>query len=551
MKPITLRRTYCLNALSLIYTYLPIALTLAVVSSLTAPALATPGAVMTPEQAMQLLQPRLSGIEVSAPQVSSLDDQEVEAQVEQAIRLVAVNMEPPVSFDLVGYVKAYMKGLSQPSKPYDAKATFKAKDDWGAASELAPLPWDSVLLVDGALYKDLEGHFTAWVDTIYQREGRHVALVPVPYIQVDPKQVRAAIKHLYDTYAVQGVVLAGQWPVAFWACTIPDHPDWTHVGPLWDFYTDLDQGLFTLEPGDPATEGIPYAYNRYHRDAIEYPHDNTSVVTGEAFAYGPELWVLHWRATAVHAPMTPQDLTTERTQMARFLDKSVAFHRQEAPYWEGGEFLPTSFVGMCHEDYAWNCDASHPSSTAHHAASLGAGPYFNAPRLGEEAFVPALRQNQYMHLAFDVWTHAGPGRFWPTYLAPQVRSVGADALLWDSEPGAGALMTFIFGCSSGVFTASELSGDANYALGLIMSKGIDLVSVGTPWSIGFGSPYKSIMYESMIDLQLSAGQGLRIAGAEAAYQSWYWATAEDVDPELSVAPYLFFGDPYVRLPDFE
>lgn len=500
------------------------------------------------ERSMRLLHRDLGRVDGQAPIASSVDEREIEAQVAEAIRLSAAMAAPPLSFDLVGYVASYMGSLTAITQAQGSESLVKS---YKAAPLSQAAYWDSVLLVDQALHEDLEDEFTAWANTILAREGRRVAVVPVPQIQIDPALVRAAIKYLYDTYAVKGVILAGQWPVAFWACTIPDHPDWTHVGPLWAFYTDLDEGLFSLVEGDPAAEGVPFAYNRYHRDALEYPHDNISVTTGEAFAYGPELWVLHWRATAVHSPMSEDDLVTEREQIRRFMAKSVAYHRRQAPYWQGGRFLQPSIVGMCHEDYAWNCDASVSNSTAAYVAGLGVGPYYNSPRLGGEAFVPSLRQNEYRHLAFDVWTHSGPQRFWPSYLPPRVRDVGADELLWDSEWGSGFLMTFIFGCSSGVFTEPELSGGVNYALSFIMGAGIDLVSIGTPWSIGFGSPYKAIMYGAMIDLHLSSGQGMVIAGAESAYQSLRWAEAVGVDPELSIAPYLYFGDPYVRLPVFD
>lgn len=438
---------------------------------------------------------------------------------ESRVAMTEYLIQEYLEFDLVGFIKKQIPTMKKP---------------------------DSVILIQTRLYNRLTKNGLNPIDdyahTIQNQYGKAVWVLQVPTSYCSPEQVRTSIKHLYDTYQIKGVILAGQWRIAGWAKTEPT--GYIQKGPLFTFYESLDEGEFTRDDTDPAVQGLKSTYNEFWRKT-DYPHQNVSFMDGDTFEYGPEVWVVMWRATGVHFPIdTDLEEKMEVDQITKFLKKSVSYHTKQPPYFEGdGSFSFEKNLGCCHLDYTGNCDFTVQGRTAWYLEQLLPGWYTHettglkfADKYFRESTPGGTR-----HLIFDVWTHSGDMGFWPNMIGVYTDD------FFHGDPNSGFLYTGIFGCASGQFVASERKGTYNYALSLIFGNSIGLASVGTPWGIGFGNPYKTVTYIALLQDGLSMGDSYYIASSQMFYELERLFGSEEAPWRIN--PYLYFGDPYLRMPD--
>jgi len=395
-----------------------------------------------------------------------------------------------------------------------------------------PRSLDAALLVELCEYMEL----------IRIKYGKKIYKVVTPHTDYSPEDIRDYINDYYDRYRIDGSIFVGQWNVARWVCTRPNGN--IRSGPLSIFYSDLDLHFYRDE-SDPAIEGLESTYNRVDRfDHLRYPHANVAYENGEVFRFGSELWCVFWRATGVHNPKEETDDQKEIDQLSFFMKKAISFHEWKYPYFYRRNFLLNQCMGMFHSDYAKQGKEEKPGSSAYCLEKTRPGRdwYKTVDPLCGMDFIKKYRAGSFKRCIFDVWTHAGPISFYPK------SSVAARDVFYGTEPDSGFMITPIFGCSSGVFEYCEAQANPNrmynYALSLLMSKGIDLFTIGTPWSIGFGHHSRDLFFDRFIRDGWQLCDVLVNTESQATYKSWkYYQDSH----EIEIKPFLHFGDPFLKV----
>ena len=252
-----------------------------------------------------------------------------------------------------------------------------------------------------------------------------------PFESMTPAQVRATITDLYNTQGADGIILAGLFPYALWKNYAPGTND---KGINSFYYEDLD-GTFT----DTDADG----YDDYHDWGAHV---------------GPEVWVCWMRPPANNAVPALQN----------FLDKTHA-------YYTGQVVFNHRALAAAHNDYDGNLYGGFlmvPRLEAVYGAGnvdedgLGADPVVASD------YVSMLQTNRYE--ICDPMGHASS--------TLQAWDSGYVSSTTVRDMTGGAIMTFIYGCSSAAFNASSSS---NIAMLYHMSTtNIGQAASGTSWSYG-------------------------------------------------------------------
>lgn len=252
-----------------------------------------------------------------------------------------------------------------------------------------------------------------------------------PFETMTPAQVRAYITDLHDTQGADGIILAGLFPYALWKNYAPGSND---KGINSFYYEDLD-GTFT----DTDADG----YDDYHDWGANV---------------GPEVWVCWMRPPANNAVPALQS----------FLDKTHA-------YYTGQIAFNHRALAVAHNDYDGNLYGGFlmvPRLEAVYGADNVDEDGLAADPVVASDYVSMLQNNRY-----EICSPMGH--------ASSTLQQWDSGYVWSStvrDMNGGAVMTFIYGCSSAAFNASS---SGNIAMMYHMSaSNIGQAASGTSWSYG-------------------------------------------------------------------
>ena len=307
------------------------------------------------------------------------------------------------------------------------------------------------LLIDSGIYPALHTRLEQYeADVESQFPVDLVICNDQPFQTMTPAQVRSYITDLCYDDGVDGVILAGLIPYALWKNYAPGAND---RGINSFYYEDLD-GTFTDTNGD--------GYDDYHTWGSHV---------------GPEVWVCWMRPPSNNVVAGLQG----------FLDKTHA-------YYTGLVFFNHRALAAAHNDYDGNLYGGFlmvPRLQELYGANVDVDGYSTDPVVASE-YVSALQTNFYE--ICDPMGHASSSlQQWDSGYVYGTTIKGLTG---------GAVMTFIYGCSSAAFNENST---ANIAMMYHMSTtNIGQAASGTSWS--YGTEGKWYIYD-VLKLGGYLGQG--------------------------------------------
>jgi len=257
-----------------------------------------------------------------------------------------------------------------------------------------------------------------------------------------PQQMRSYIQSLYTTQGIKGVVLAGQIKNAYWKNYAPGADD---KGINSFYYEDLD-GTFTDT----------------NADGYDDLHDWGTHV-------GPEIWCSWMRPPA----------NDQVNALNAFLDKAHS-------YYTGGIIFNHGALVAAHRDYDGNIRDGF--MMVDRLAALYGNSNVDIDGEGADMAyawdqISLLNANRYE--IYDPMSHAGSN----------VQCWDAGTNVYSSDVKnltGGAIMTFIYGCSS---AAWHIAPSDNIAQAYVFGNSIGQAASGTSWS--YGTEGKWYIYEEL------------------------------------------------------